>query len=947
MLMSKTSPPENTLRRVRDKGLYKIAHYVAVFLGSLTVAGSMLAIAGWLMSWEAAADWVLDGIVITPNSALCAALLGAAVVMVSSGRSRNAGYLGCVVLAISGLTAFEYVSGLDIHIDRLLTFGHSIGVSPLGVGRMGVPAVLSWSIAGLAVALAAFKVDGRRYVPVMGLAVGAIGLLATIAYLFGANPLDNWPKLMLVSSQSAIFMLAIGFGLALSIREISPTRIVFSDSAAGTIARRTLPFAFLLPLSGMLRLYSVQLGIFNQIESVTVFATGLIALFCIIVWYGIRAVDRHERELSQTQGFVSGLVGSITDGLAALDKDWNFTFVNDEIIRRTGLSSEELIGKNVWEIFPDSVGGDYYIQLHRAMAEQIPVDHETFYEPWSVWLRDRAYPTPDGGVVVYTEDVTAQKVAENALEEQQRFTNEIIETAPSLTYIYDIRSGKNIFVSPQVKDVLGYETAELANMGPKVLNNLLHEEDRERIDSHFKSILDPHTQEESFQIDYRMRRKNGDWVWLDDRARIFARDENGGPTQILAVATDITARKQAEHRLQESEANERAARIEAESANKAKDEFLAVLSHELRTPLNSMHGWTQILLKEDVDEKTVQKGIEVIDRSIRHQAALIEDLLDVSRIVSGKMAISHETIDLEPVLYTAVETVRPIAQEREMSLQLEMDPDEYIVEGDKNRLQQIVGNLLSNAIKFSDRGGIVKVSLEKQNGSAVIRVQDDGLGIEPDNLRDIFQPFWQVDSGYRRRHGGLGLGLTIVRNLVEIHGGSISAYSEGTGKGSTFEIVLPLVNAQVANAAGALSSFDVEGYSSSDALDGLRILVVDDDIDTLDLMRYAIEGQGATVTYCSTVNDALSKIDANEYDLLISDIGMAGLSGYDLISKVRDVHDLKELPAIALSGYVSSLDKEQALDGGYQRYLPKPVDFHKLTLTIKELIANRSFNNGA
>ena len=931
----------------RARGLQNIPHLLAVAFGTFTIVGAVLSLVGWLLPWNVLADWDLDGIAISPNCALCAVLMSTAVILLSYGRVRLAAYLGIAVLAVSLITSLEYITGIDLLIDRILTFGHSIGDATLGMGRMGAPAAAAWALAGAAVILAEFKPGGRKYVPALGLAVSVIGTVTAIGYLFGANPLTNWPRLTMVSSQTSVFIMLVGFGLVLAVREIAPTRVVFANSAAGTIARRTLPFAVILPFAGALRLYVVQLGLLSDTVSVAVFSTGLITLFCVIVWYGIRAVDRHERELNRTQGFVSGLVGSITDGLAAFDKDWNFTFVNDEIIRRTGLSSEELIGKNVWEIFPDSVGGDYYVQLHRAMAEQIPVDHETFYEPWSVWLRDRAYPTPDGGLVVYTEDVTAQKQAENSLEEQRRFTNEIIETAPSLTYIYDIRSGKNIFVSPQVKDVLGYETAELANMGPGVLNNLLHEEDRERIDSHLKSIFHSHTLEESFQIDYRMRHKNGDWVWLDDRARIFARDENGGPTQMLAVATDITARKQAEHRLRESEANERAARIEAESANKAKDEFLAVLSHELRTPLNSMHGWTQILLKEDVDEKTVQKGIEVIDRSIRHQAALIEDLLDVSRIVSGKMAISHETIDLEPVLHTAVETVRPIAQEREMSLRLKIDPDEYILDGDKNRLQQVVGNLLSNAIKFSDRGGMVQVSLEKQNGNAVIQVHDDGLGIEPDNLRDIFQPFWQVDSGYRRRHGGLGLGLTIVRNLVEIHGGSISAYSEGTGKGSTFKIVLPLVNAQVANAAGALSPFDVEGYSSSDALDGLRILVVDDDIDTLDLMRYAIEGQGATVTYCSTVNEALSKIYANEYDLLISDIGMAGLSGYDLISKVRDDHDLKELPAIALSGYVSSLDKEQALDGGYQRYLPKPVDFHKLTLTIKELIANRSFNNGA
>ncbi|HEX8738098.1 MAG TPA: PAS domain S-box protein [Pyrinomonadaceae bacterium] len=383
---------------------------------------------------------------------------------------------------------------------------------------------------------------------------------------------------------------------------------------------------------------------------------------------------------------------------------------------------------------------------------------------------------------------------------------------------------------------------------------------------------------------------------------------------------------------------EERARQEAETANRAKDEFLSVLSHELRTPLNSMFGWTRMLRSGILDEEKTLQAIEVIERNVRLQNSLIEDMLDVSRIITGKMRIEKEETDFAALVKSAAEAARPLAEQKKVSLVFNSDADSYVLLGDEVRLQQIVSNLINNAIKFTPEDGAVILSLSSTAGGTVLlNVTDTGIGIEPDFLPQIFDRFRQADSTTRRAHSGLGLGLTIVRHLTELHGGRVSAESEGISKGASFIIELPLSPQPPAD----LLRNDAADSEKGDSLKGARILLVDDDCDAMLPLQIILETHEAEVFCASSVREALEYLAENKFNLLVSDIGMPEMDGYDLITELRkmDASANHDIPAIALTAYASTQDKRRALMSGFQHHFAKPLDFEQFLATVNSLIA--------
>jgi len=383
---------------------------------------------------------------------------------------------------------------------------------------------------------------------------------------------------------------------------------------------------------------------------------------------------------------------------------------------------------------------------------------------------------------------------------------------------------------------------------------------------------------------------------------------------------------------------EERARQEAEDANRAKDEFLSVLSHELRTPLNSMFGWTRMLRAGILDEAKTRQAVEVIERNVRLQNNLIEDMLDVSRIITGKMRIEKEEIDFAAVVKSAVEAARPLAEQKKVSLGFNSDADSYFLLGDEVRLQQVVNNLINNAIKFTSEDGAVVLKLSPTGAGFVsLNVTDTGIGIEPDFLPQIFDRFRQADSTTRRTHSGLGLGLTIVRHLTELHGGRVSAESEGIGKGASFTIELPLLPQPQGDYYDNQSApAGANGFS----LKGARILLVDDDCDAMLPLQIILETQEADVLCASSVREALEKLSDEKFTLLVSDIGMPEMDGYDLITALRkmDKSANHDIPAIALTAYASTQDKRRALMSGFQDHFAKPLDFEQFLATVGLLI---------
>jgi signal transduction histidine kinase/CheY-like chemotaxis protein len=387
---------------------------------------------------------------------------------------------------------------------------------------------------------------------------------------------------------------------------------------------------------------------------------------------------------------------------------------------------------------------------------------------------------------------------------------------------------------------------------------------------------------------------------------------------------------------------EKARRL-AEEASRLKDEFLATLSHELRTPLNAILGWTHLLRAAPADPEKQSKGLDVIERNTHAQTQIIEDLLDMSRIISGKIRLDVQKVHLAPVIEAAVESVRPAAEARDIRLQAVLDPIAGVVSGDPNRLQQVAWNLLTNAIKFTPKGGRVQVLLERVNSHVEMSVIDTGKGIAPEFLPHVFDRFRQEDSSSTRSHGGLGLGLAIVKQLVELHGGSVRANSPGEGQGATFAVSLPLtpIHPEPTPNEGRPrpDSEPVPSNSDRSTLAGLRVLVVDDDPDARELVKEVLSEYGAAVTAADSAGRALQLLAQEPPDELVSDIEMPGEDGYSLIRKLRALSEAAggRTPAVALTAYARTEDRTRALMAGYHMHVAKPVEPAELVATIASL----------
>jgi signal transduction histidine kinase len=402
------------------------------------------------------------------------------------------------------------------------------------------------------------------------------------------------------------------------------------------------------------------------------------------------------------------------------------------------------------------------------------------------------------------------------------------------------------------------------------------------------------------------------------------------------LQAEIAERLRAEAEREALLAREKVLRAEAEELSRLKDEFLATMSHELRTPLNAIFGWITLLRTRRLDEATQERALETIERNARAQKRLIEDLLDVSRIVTGKVALELVTVDPRRVVEAALETMHPAAQAKGLKIVPLVDIGAGTVRGDFARLQQIVCNLLSNAIKFTDTGGQVEVCLARRNGEVEISISDSGQGIKPEFLPLVFDRFRQEDGSISRRHGGLGLGLAIVRHLVELHAGSVDAQSAGEGRGAKFIVRLP---AREANLLPRVTEAPSNGIVSAAMLMGVRLLVVDDDPGARELISGMLEGFGAHVSVAESGQAALSLLFAQRPDVLIADLGMPGMDGYALIEQVRALDpDFGGLtPAVAVTAYASPQDRLRALQAGYQNHVAKPVEAEELAIVIASL----------
>ena len=411
-------------------------------------------------------------------------------------------------------------------------------------------------------------------------------------------------------------------------------------------------------------------------------------------------------------------------------------------------------------------------------------------------------------------------------------------------------------------------------------------------------------------------------------------DDSGVIIGVSKIARDISERQAAAAERERLLEAERVARAEAERASRVKDDFVAMVSHELRTPLNAILSWTQLMMRSRNDPAILDRGLSVVSRNTRLQAQLISDLMDVSRIVAGKLQLDVQSVDIESIIRDAVETLRQEAETKGIVVQTSLEATGP-VSGDPARIQQVVWNLLANAIKFTPQRGHVAVTLRGTESQVEIAVSDDGTGIRPDSLPHVFDRFHQADRSITRRYGGLGLGLAIVKHLVELHGGSVRAESAGEGLGATFTIAFPSNGSAPGTEAPHLQRMAKDPWDVV-TLEGIRVLVVEDELDTRDFLKRLLEGHGAAVVAAGSVREALSLFKSERPDMLISDIGLPDVDGYDLVQQIREGGEGGRggIPAIALTAYARAEDRMRAMRAGYQVHIAKPVEPVELLAAI-------------
>ena len=494
----------------------------------------------------------------------------------------------------------------------------------------------------------------------------------------------------------------------------------------------------------------------------------------------------------------------------------------------------------------------------------------------------------------------------------------------------------------------------------KNLFDLFPELTERRLDRHYKWALEGQVRVLSqalhgYLISMPAVSAGHGYAQMQQAVRISPLSHEGRIIGTLTIIEDVTERVAREAELQSQIearskllASEKLARSEAERANRLKDEFLATISHELRNPLNAIMGWAHMLRLGKLTDANAERAVETIYRNAKSQAQLVADLLDVSRIISGKLRLDVRTVDLIYIISAAIDSVRPAVDAKGIRLQAMLDPAAGPISGDADRLQQIVWNLLTNAVKFTPKGGCIQVKVQRINSHVEIIVSDSGVGISKEFLPYVFDRFRQADASTTRIHGGLGLGLSIVRQLVDLHGGSASVHSEGEGKGATFTITLPFVGV-VSNQKEAESVHPTQGdesisFEGLPSLQGLKVLVVDDEPDTRELIREVLKECGSEVITSQSAAEALVALEEHKPDILISDLGMPDEDGYSLISKIRALPEDRggQIPAAALTAYARAEDRMRVLRSGFQFHLPKPVDSAEL-VTVVASLAGRAY----
>jgi len=800
---------------------------------------------GWITGSHSLKTLTWHGVAMKANTAIGLILAGVSVAAAGFGRSRAARVLSNasagILLCLGLITFSEHLTGRDLGIDQALFHeppGELFTVSP---GRMGPPASLSFSLAGIALLLVHACRSSRR-APSHGLACAMLILagLPLIGYTTGASEFYGVATLTGIAPHTAFALVLLAVAILFLRPDASPVSILFERSAGGDLARRLLPTALILPpILGWVFAFGYHRRWYDADFGRAGLLLAFMATFTVLVGLTSRLLSRSAGAAERAQ----------QDAMA---------------MRR---EADHLAVRNLENL-----------SLLNSLLENAPIGFAFFDSKLCFVRANRVLALQNGHSVESHTGRPLREIAPWMSARLEPIVSRVFATGES-------EHGIELHGSPVGESDIGS-------------------------------------------------------TWLVGAFPV--RDDAGGVARVGVVLVEITERKRLEEQKAKLLTSERAARAEAEQASVLKDEFLATLSHELRTPLGAITGWTSILRRKESHDPDVVQGLETIDRNTKLQVQLIEDLLDVSRIVSGKLRLDLKPVDLLLVIDAAQSVIAPTADAKGVRLIRTIDGQgPSWIEGDTARLQQIVWNLLSNAVKFTPKGGTIELSLRLLHSHAEVVVADSGVGVDPVFLPHMFERFRQADSSTTRRYGGLGLGLSIVRQLTELHGGKVSVSSPGPSLGTTFVVTFPLPfrafdeDAGQPVVRGGKPRADIE--QSIPPLSGVRVLVVDDETDARVLLKRVLEGRDATVELCGTAWEALHALQSFRPNILVSDIGMPDMDGYELIRRVREEASAQEIPAIALTAFVRPEDRRRAMLAGYQLHISKPADPDEVLAAIAML----------
>jgi PAS domain S-box-containing protein len=657
---------------------------------------------------------------------------------------------------------------------------------------------------------------------------------------------------------------------------------------------------------------------------------------------GISPSRRISEELKQQRQWYDVTLSSIGDGVISADMQGKVTFLNPVAESLTGWSNEEAQGRpleDVFRIISEDTRKPIENPALRAMREGVisGLENHTLLvskDGREISIDDSGSPirTGDGlflGAVLVFRDITERRRGEEA----RALLSGIVDSSEDAIISKNL-DGVIVSWNSAAERMFEYSAAEA-------------------IGQHITLIIPRERRQEETVILSRLREgqriEHFETVRVSKSGRHInislsvspVRNNRGEIIGASKIARDITERVHADQERARLLGIEQSARERAEAANRAKDEFVAMISHEIRSPLNSVLGWSQLIRRGSLDKAAMDRALESIERNAQAQVQLLGDLLDISRVVTGKLRIEARPVDVRISLEAALESIRPAAEAKSITVDVYPGPAGSLVTGDTDRLQQVFWNLLSNAVKFTPNRGHIRVEIRRLNSHLQIKVSDSGIGISEEFLPYVFDRFTQADTSSVRKHMGLGLGLAIVRHLIELHGGSVAVESAGEGQGATFTVTLPVrvVRDHALDFGRAGSAVPSLGTKTENIpLAGLRVMIVDDEIEARELLTAILSTQGAEVKACQSTAEALTVIEEWKPAILVSDISMPEEDGYSLIKRVRMLDsEQRDVPAIALTAYARSEDRMRALAAGFQMHVPKPVEAMELLMVITSL----------